>query len=258
MSSSTSVLPDYMDCFGLIEGAAKGKRISFLKMGFPWVIDNGIYTGVFKKEKWIKSLDLLLPFRDTCLEVALPDELYDCRATVEKYFVYLPHVRERGYPAALVTQDGMRPEDVPWDHVDGLFIGGTNEHKLGPEGAALIEAGKEKGVWVHVGRVNSRKRLLHTWQADSWDGTAISIEPDTKSRILGNAVREVRRMKGKHPNGLLIPTLRHLALESVLDFVETDKYPILNCIPDLDCMVDQGTLDAGMILHIYDNYVYGG
>ena len=54
-----------------------------------------------------------------------------------------------------------------------MFVGGSTEFKLGPVAAALCQEAKARGLWVHVGRVNSRKRLRYSASigADSADGT---------------------------------------------------------------------------------------
>jgi hypothetical protein len=57
-----------------------------------------------------------------------------------------------------------------------LFIGGSTEWKLGPQAETLIAYAKTRGLWVHMGRVNSQQRI---WEGarkgvDSWDGTKYS------------------------------------------------------------------------------------
>jgi len=89
-------------------------------------------------------------------------------------------IREYGYPVAFVTQDGLRMEDVPWDDFDVLFVGGSDEHKL-RESWPFIYRAKELGKWVHVGRVNSEKRMRMFWMADSVDGTTLKMEPSARN-----------------------------------------------------------------------------
>ena len=40
-------------------------------------------------------------------------------------------------------------------------IGGTTSWKLGPAAAGLAAQARRRGLWVHLGRVNSLKRLRY-------------------------------------------------------------------------------------------------
>lgn len=91
----------------------------------------------------------------------------------------LPRIRALGFPAALVAQDGLECLTAPWDAFDALFIGGTTEWKLSTHVAALVAEARARCKWVHVGRVNSGKRLAwaHSLRADSVDGTQLRFRP---------------------------------------------------------------------------------
>jgi hypothetical protein len=55
-----------------------------------------------------------------------------------------------------------------------LFIGGaTDQFKLGPEVEAIVAEARARNVWVHMGRVNSLRRLAYAASigCDSVDGT---------------------------------------------------------------------------------------
>lgn len=109
-----------------------------------------------------------------------PDVVGDWEETLPRSTTWFEPIREAGAPPALVAQDGATPADVPWTLFDVLFIGGTTEWKLGPEAARLVEHAKTCGTWVHMGRVNSRKRLRYAAEigCDSADGTLIAFGPD--------------------------------------------------------------------------------
>lgn len=149
--------------------------------GLPWCADNGCFgKGYPGDEAWLEWL-ARLPNRETCLFATAPDVVGDAAATLERSAPWLQPIRDLDYKAALVAQDGLEDLDVPWDTFDVLFIGGTTEWKLGPAAAGLIAEAKARGKWVHVGRVNSRKRFrrfLHLG-ADSVDGTFLAFGPDT-------------------------------------------------------------------------------
>jgi EAL domain-containing protein (putative c-di-GMP-specific phosphodiesterase class I) len=73
-------------------------------------------------------------------------------------------------------------EDTPWATVGAIFIGGTTEWKLGPQARAIILEAKRRGLWVHVGRVNSKQRIeqIYAMGVDSFDGSGWSRWPDTR------------------------------------------------------------------------------
>jgi hypothetical protein len=81
-----------------------------------------------------------------------------------------------------VAQDGLTVAAVPWAAIDALFIGGTTDWKLGAEARDLAGYAQTRGTWVHMGRVNSRRRLHYAERigCSSVDGTAFSRWPDIK------------------------------------------------------------------------------
>ena len=132
----------------------------------------------------------------TCIAAVCPDVVGDAAATLARFTQYAPTIREYGYPVAFVTQDGLQMADVPWGEFAVLFVGGSTEHKLEQSYPFIWEA-KRRGVWVHVGRVNSAKRIGAFWMADSCDGTTLAVEPSTrKQAILLNAANVATAKKG--------------------------------------------------------------
>jgi hypothetical protein len=100
----------------------------------------------------------------------------------------LPRIRTLGYPAAFVAQDGATVDTVPWADFDVLFIGGTTEFKLGSIARDLAGHAKHLGIWVHMGRVNSFKRLRYAQYigCQSVDGTMLCFHPtDRLSELMG-------------------------------------------------------------------------
>lgn len=147
--------------------------------GMPWAADNDCFQ-VLDVDRFTAMLDRIqgLP---GCLFVVCPDVVGDWRATAELWASWEPGIRRRGLPVALAAQDGLRPESVPWWQIDALFIGGTTEWKLGPEPTKLIAEAKRRGKWVHMGRVNSHKRLDYArfLGCDSADGSKWTRWRDT-------------------------------------------------------------------------------
>lgn len=136
--------------------------------GIPWAADNDAFKG-FDEWAYRNMLDEIrgLP---GCLFVAAPDVVADAPATLERFARWRPVLD--GFPVALVAQDGMRPDQVPWDEIAALFLGGTDAFKLGPAGELLATAALEHGKWLHAGRVNSYRRMRYcaTIGVESIDG----------------------------------------------------------------------------------------
>ena len=82
----------------------------------------------------------------------------------------------------MAAQDGL--EKIKWAvkflPYDCLFIGGSTEWKMGSGADQCIKIAKSRGKWVHVGRVNSQKRIRHfkLVGVDSVDGTSLTYAPD--------------------------------------------------------------------------------
>lgn len=150
--------------------------------GSAWCADNGCFGKGFPGEDaWLAWLDSFTPEqRARCLFATAPDVVADAAGTLERSRPWLPKIRELGYPAAFVAQDGLENMPVPWDEFDALFIGGSTEWKLGPHAARLAREAKARGKWVHCGRVNSERRLRYCAAigCDSVDGTYLVFGPD--------------------------------------------------------------------------------
>ena len=123
-----------------------------------------------------------------CLFAAAPDVVGDAAATLRRSRRMLDWIRYAGFPVALVAQDGLEHLAVPWDDFDALFIGGSTSWKLGAAARGLAAEAKRRGKWVHMGRVNSLKRLRYADAigCDSADGTYLTYAPDSNlPRLLG-------------------------------------------------------------------------
>ena len=197
MASTFSIAPKFDLTLGAILTTSKNNNHgipSRLERKIPWCLDNGIFTDKFSAGAWIDKLSSLKKHIDTCLFVAIPDVIGDCAETLKQFSHYRSMVSD--FPVALVSQDGIKEQAhlIPWDDFDCLFIGGSDEHKLGKEGGWILNEVKKRGKWVHVGRVNSISRILQFWQADSWDGTHLGFMPSDVSKFHA-AVLQVRNMK---------------------------------------------------------------
>lgn len=147
--------------------------------GVPWGADNGRFSApqLYTDDGYLEWLGEQPA--DRCLFATAPDVLADHAATIEMSLPLFPRIRAAGYRAAFVAQDGWSESSTPWDDFDAIFIGGTDDFKLGL-GAKAIEAGKRRGKHAHMGRVNSfkRLRLAAVLGCDSADGTFLKFAPD--------------------------------------------------------------------------------
>ena len=146
--------------------------------GVPWAADNGAFAG-FNETAWRSMLHAVAGVHG-CLFCVAPDVVGDAQATQEMWSVYRVDIANAGLPAAWVAQDGANADSIP-DDAAAVFIGGTNEFKFSIAAIEIVRAAKESGRWVHVGRVNSfrRLRLCQSIGADSVDGSRWNRFRDT-------------------------------------------------------------------------------
>jgi hypothetical protein len=152
--------------------------------GKPWAADNDAFGGWTREKELAFSRLLGRICRDgrvdTCKFVAAPDIVGNYQATLVLFCQWRSIIQSSGMPVALVAQDGLTPIATPWDRLDAVFIGGSTEFKLSEAADRLILEAKARGKWVHVGRVNTLRRLRHFHDigVDSIDGTCFSRWPD--------------------------------------------------------------------------------
>lgn len=101
-----------------------------------------------------------------------------------------------GYPAAFVLQNGVTGRDVPWDSVEAIFIGGDTAFKFSDTVREIVTEAKRRGKWVHMGRVNSARRIQYAQSigCNSFDGTGCSIAPRQRIAELLPAYASPRQM----------------------------------------------------------------
>lgn len=160
-----------------------------------WAADNGCFsnpTGFSwdEYERWLTPRQER--HGDRLLFATYPDVPFDSDGTLARFDQYRSRMRQF-HRRALVTQDGMHPEDIRWDDIEALFVGGTTEWKTGPESLELCTEAKRRGLWVHMGRVNSfdRMRTALKMGCDSADGTYIAFGPELNTP---NVIRWVNEL----------------------------------------------------------------
>lgn len=187
VSGATATHRRYWDdpSFGHLITPRSGNSIrATCESGKPWAADNDAFGGWTDKKETAFSKMLgricLDGQKESCKYIACPDVVGDSKTTMDRFYRWEPIIRSTGFPVALVAQDGLYPRVVPWDSIDALFIGGTTEWKLSGDVDWLIDEAKQRHKWIHVGRVNSARRIRHFHEVgvDSIDGRSFSAWPD--------------------------------------------------------------------------------
>jgi hypothetical protein len=194
-------------CGLLIQPGTNDYRRRLDRYPAGWAADNGCFAkgDSFDAPAWLAWLDTLP--RAGCLFAVAPDVVGDHVATLARSTPHLAADRGLGFPAAFVGQNGATPEAMPWDDFDALFLGGSpeclpcgwvrpmlafdvkscptcglrlTEWKLSLAARALVVEAKRRGKFVHMGRVNSKRRmdLAADMGCDSADGTFLGFGPD--------------------------------------------------------------------------------
>jgi len=147
--------------------------------GFRYALDNGAWSAYtqgrpFDERLFVTALRRLGSGSDWTV---LPDIVAGGLASLEMSLRWMRQVLDESERALLAVQDGMTPEDIrPFIGPRvGIFVGGSTEWKLGTlsDWCAL---GREKECWVHVGRVNTVRRIFccSMYGVTSFDGTSAS------------------------------------------------------------------------------------
>lgn len=168
---------------GLLTPAYRGTAGSYLELGAAWAADNGCFGGL-DEAAFVRMLERNKQYAASCKWVAVPDVFNpndldnNARATLDSFEKWSSVVASYGYPLALVAQNGLENmlDDIPWNDIVCLFIGGDTAWKLGEGVKLLVTEAKARGKWVHMGRVNTQRRLYHASVigCDSVDGQGFS------------------------------------------------------------------------------------
>lgn len=147
--------------------------------GFPYALDNGAWSAYTQGRAFDdRAFGVALSKLGAGAEwVVLPDIVMGGAASLDMSIGWMDRVLSATPRALLAVQNGMTVEDVrPFlGSRVGLFVGGDSTWKEQTIGqwAAL---GRSVGCWVHVGRVNTARRIAICTSegVTSFDGTSAS------------------------------------------------------------------------------------
>lgn len=176
---------------GCITTPRQGNRIPD---GTLWAADNGRFGDGWRGyDDWWSWLQRRVAEYgpDRCLFAVAPDRPFDAAGTLEDSLPWLPRIRALGIPAGFAAQNGSEDGEglIPWDELgpDGVvFLAGDDEWKLGDGAAKVADEARHRGLWVHMGRVNTRRRLriAEVRGCSSVDGTTFAQFPDASVRTV--------------------------------------------------------------------------
>jgi hypothetical protein len=181
-STSLEGYPDFFGC--MITPHRLTPSLPILE-GRAFGVDNQCFTKPFNPHRMYRLLQNLAPYRAQCRFVTVPDipwvnneRVFDAQITVEMFEEYANHMMFKGWPLAYVAQNGAESLPFP-EGATTIFIGGDTAWKCSEAALSVIRRAHEQGLWTHVGRVNSKKRLTHfrLAHACSSDGTGAALAP---------------------------------------------------------------------------------
>jgi hypothetical protein len=162
------LLPRRPDRLGVLMVPGQGNRVGWWPAGTYFACDNRAYKGL-DAVLWLRFLAKLAKAGERPLWLACPDVVGDAAGTWRAYELWSPVMRDLGLPVALVLQDGVEgyghrgrlTREINEGRLAAVFVGGSTAWKEGPHPPDLCRQAKEAGLQVHVGRVNSARRVLH-------------------------------------------------------------------------------------------------
>lgn len=164
---------DYIDYFGwLYTPRIKPTKFSIESIGYriPYYADNDAFNGL-NEPRYLELLRLLTDMNPVW--ITAPDKVGNATETNKLFTLWYNSIKQ--FNIAYVLQDGITINTIPWDYISCVFLGGTTEFKLSQYAYNLLIEGRQRNKLIHVGRVNSIKRIKYFWDVcDSFDGSGFS------------------------------------------------------------------------------------
>jgi hypothetical protein len=169
--------------FGVLTTPSHMGIPSGISNGLDWAADNGAFTKKFNLDKYLIHLNLLEPYKNTCLFINLPDVLGSAKETIDNFYKYIEYFPS--WKIGFVGQDGQENSEFPDANLwDTFFLGGTTEFKDGKDGLNCILRAMDLGKKIHIGRVNGWKRYHKFSEVEK--GYKYEFTCDgTKNRFIG-------------------------------------------------------------------------
>lgn len=147
-----------------------------------FAIDNGAFAN-FDPNQFRSLLARECSRKQLCRFVTVPDVVGSAIRTLEAFEYWVN--RLHGWKLAYVAQDGQESIGIPWNDIEAIFIGGSDDFKLSPYAAQIVKCAKIMEKWIHIGRVNEPKRFSNwkRFEVNSFDGTGISMFSHMREKI---------------------------------------------------------------------------
>ncbi len=167
--------------------------------GLPYALDNGAWTS-HQRKSGLLDLNLYTQLVTTHGAAAdwcvLPDAVGGGALSLSLSLLWRDWTLARVPRVLIAVQDGMTERDVA-RHLGstvGVFVGGSTEWKERTAGA-WGRLCRSRGAHLHVGRVNTRRRIRIAAEAgaDSIDGTSAILFPVNIPKITRWRDEEVKR-----------------------------------------------------------------
>ncbi len=162
----------------LLTPANRNGMASLLATGLLWAADNGAFSGL--DEAKFRRMLAKIAGQPRCLFLVVPDVVGNAQATHFQFEQWWDECHDTGQPLAYVGQDGAEHMDIPWGQFQAFFVGGSTAWKLSAAAGDLCAEAKRRGKHVHMGRVNSLRRMdvAAAMGCDSIDGSSASMYGD--------------------------------------------------------------------------------
>jgi hypothetical protein len=166
--------------------------------GRPWAADNEAFTAWDPERYWRMLRRIWRVDRTRLLWIVCPDVVGNAQETINRWIEWYPQIESLGLPVAFVGQNGLGKcwDQIPWHQMTAAFLGGDDEWKLGVEAEQFADEARARGLWLHMGRCNTRRRIVHAVRigCDSIDGRTWSAWPD---RWIPKGLRWIREATDK-------------------------------------------------------------
>jgi hypothetical protein len=157
-----------------------------------FAIDNSAYSE-FDAKSFKSLLRREKPHRERCLWVAVPDVVGNGRRTLEVFDLLSPGLMF--WPLAFVAQDGIEDLQIPWEHFECLFIGGSTDWKMSQTVVDLLKTARILEKATHVGRISTPDRYRRfAGLADTCDGSALARYSENRFSAFARAVMHADKM----------------------------------------------------------------